>query len=105
MKTFVDAGIAGDTTTEHGTSDGVPGVGRFGQPGRIGVPGMSVARMANAPPIFTTVCFGASFATPVWCGHWITALMLQIGGTVFLCWGPARSIATPPRLGNRGRPQ
>ena len=79
---------------------GVAGVGRFGQPGMIGVPGMSVARSAGTPPMFTTICFGTSFATPPWCGHVMTALLLQIGGTVFPCAGPARSIATPPRLGN-----
>src|SRR6185503_5762436 len=84
------------TTTEHGTF-GVAGVGRLGQPGITGVPGMSVARIAGTPPMLTTICFGTSFATPPWCGHVTTALLLQIGGTVFLCAGPARSIATPPQ--------
>src|SRR3954471_10886538 len=97
MKTFVDAGMAGVMTSEHGTMP----VPMFGQPGMIAVLGISVARSAGAPPMFTTVCFGTGFATPPWCGHWITALMLQIGGTVFLCGEPARSIAPPSRLGNR----
>jgi len=53
MRTFVEPIAAGAVIVAHGTNDGVPGVGRFGQPGMIGVPGISVIRSAGAPPTFT----------------------------------------------------
>jgi hypothetical protein len=63
--TLVEPIAAGAVMTAHGTNDGVPGVGRFGQPGMIGVPGMSVIRSAGAPPTMTCICFGTGFAIPL----------------------------------------
>ena len=100
MRTFVEPIAAVTTIVAHGTNVGVPGLSRFGQPGMIGVPGMSVIRSAGAPPTFTRACLGTGFATPSWCGQVMTALTLQIGGTHFPCGGGGRSIAPPPRHGN-----
>jgi hypothetical protein len=104
--TFAEPGAAGATIVAHGTKEGVPGVGSCVHPGRIGVPGISVIRSAGAPPITTVICFGTGFAIPVWCGQVITALTLQIGGTLFPCAKGRRSIAAPNALGNlaAGRP-
>jgi hypothetical protein len=62
--TLVDPITAGATIAVQGTKLGVPGVGRFGHPGKIGVPAMSVIRSAGAPPTITCVCFGTGFAMP-----------------------------------------
>jgi hypothetical protein len=53
MRTLVEPIAAGATIVAHGMNEGDPGVGRFGQPGRNGVPGMSLIRSAGAPPTFT----------------------------------------------------
>jgi hypothetical protein len=64
IRTFIEPFVAGAVIVAHGTNEGEPGVGTFGHPGMIGVPGMSVIRSAGAPPTFTRTCFGTGFATP-----------------------------------------
>ncbi len=82
----------------HGFEAGDGGTGHV-----VGLPAMSPAHSAGAPPTITFVCFGNRTTGPAW-QQVIWADTLTAGGMAFLCAVAPRSIASPgpsrqPHLG------
>ena len=76
--TFVEIDAPGTGSTVdvvHGLEPGEGGTGQV-----VGLPEMSPAQIAGAPPIITLVCFGMTTTGPAW-QQVITAELFTIGGT------------------------